>query len=204
MGISVVSIQGMNSAYENIHHTNIFDGISLTSELNKDELINRIVIRCGEFSVMHTDIEWFHEQIINFFLIHYDTFDKWAKVLKKEYEPLENYDRIESWNDWGDEEHEDGRDDETSLGSSQTQTKAAFNSSSYEPYEKTTGSGKDSFKSDTDGSSNFRNAHNGRVHGNIGVTTSQQMLQSEIELRRFNIYKEIANLFADEFVIQVY
>ena len=43
-----------------------------------------------------------------------------------------------------------------------------------------------------------------RVHGNIGVTTSQQMIQSELELRKFDIYEEIAGRFEHEFLVQVY
>lgn len=43
--------------------------------------------------------------------------------------------------------------------------------------------------------------HSGRVHGNIGVTTTQQMLQSELDVQRFNIYDEIAIIFMREFVL---
>ena len=43
-----------------------------------------------------------------------------------------------------------------------------------------------------------------RIHGNIGVTTSQQMIQSEIELRQFDIYSDIARRFEHEFIVQVY
>lgn len=46
--------------------------------------------------------------------------------------------------------------------------------------------------------------HTGRLHGNIGVTTSQQMLQSELDIARFNIYDEAADLFISEFCIYVY
>lgn len=46
--------------------------------------------------------------------------------------------------------------------------------------------------------------HEGHVHGNIGVTTSQQMLQSELDIARFNIYENIADLFIDEFCILIY
>lgn len=46
--------------------------------------------------------------------------------------------------------------------------------------------------------------HTGRLHGNIGVTTSQQMLQSELDIARFNRYDEAADLFLSEFCIYVY
>ena len=46
--------------------------------------------------------------------------------------------------------------------------------------------------------------HEGRVHGNIGVTTSQKMLEDELNIARFNIYENIADLFIDEFCILIY
>ena len=46
--------------------------------------------------------------------------------------------------------------------------------------------------------------HAGRTHGNIGVTTSQQMLQSELDIARFNLYDEAADLFLREFCIYTY
>lgn len=46
--------------------------------------------------------------------------------------------------------------------------------------------------------------HSGRIHGNIGVTTSQQMLLSELQLGYWNIYEKITDIFLTEFVIPVY
>lgn len=46
--------------------------------------------------------------------------------------------------------------------------------------------------------------HTGRVHGNIGVTTSQQMLESELKLGYWNIYEKITDIFLTEFVLPIY
>ena len=104
---------------------------------------------------------------------------------------------------------------------------SAFDSGTYQPSEKTVetfGSIKDS--KDISGSyddktdygkvdttaynSTLTDRHTGdekytsHVHGNIGVTTSQQMITSELELRKFDIYEEIAGRFEHEFLVQVY
>lgn len=42
------------------------------------------------------------------------------------------------------------------------------------------------------------------THGNIGVTTNQQMVQAEVELRQTDIYSIIVNEFIDKFCIGVY
>ena len=46
--------------------------------------------------------------------------------------------------------------------------------------------------------------HSGRIHGNIGVTTSQQMLQAELDVAKFNLYEEASNLFLTELCIYTY
>lgn len=42
------------------------------------------------------------------------------------------------------------------------------------------------------------------IHGNIGVTTSQQMLESEIELRKKDFIKDIYREIADRFLLCIY
>lgn len=44
-----------------------------------------------------------------------------------------------------------------------------------------------------------------RVHGNIGVTTAQQMIEAELEMRRkYDLYKIIAQMFEEYFIVQIY
>lgn len=42
------------------------------------------------------------------------------------------------------------------------------------------------------------------THGNIGVTTNQRMVEAELKLRQYDIYKLITNEFIDTFCIGVY
>ena len=42
------------------------------------------------------------------------------------------------------------------------------------------------------------------THGNIGVTTNQYMVEAELKLRQYDIYKLITNEFIDTFCIGVY
>ena len=47
--------------------------------------------------------------------------------------------------------------------------------------------------------------HEGHLHGNIGVTTNQQMIEAEVELRRkYNMIDIIVNDFIDKFCLRVY
>ena len=69
-----------------------------------------------------------------------------------------------------------------------------------------TGTIKDEYGEGTSGNENENstNTHSGRIHGNIGVTTSQQMLQQEYDIARFNIIDQITDMFILEFCIPIY
>ena len=55
------------------------------------------------------------------------------------------------------------------------------------------------------GSNTNKNVHSGRIHGNIGVTTSQEMLDAEMKLwASIDVYKSIADLFVTDFCIMIY
>lgn len=121
----------------------------------------------------------------------------------------------------------------TTLGSSTTTQRtgsdssetlvSAYNDSEYSNRDKTvesynstftdTGSGSDtrtttgssSDTSITDYGKVRRENENTRIHGNIGVTTAQQMITEEIELRvKYDIYRIIAREFEREFLVQIY
>lgn len=49
----------------------------------------------------------------------------------------------------------------------------------------------------------FTNKRTGRTHGNIGVTTTQQMLTQELELRKVNLYNTIADMYASECLLGI-
>ena len=52
--------------------------------------------------------------------------------------------------------------------------------------------------------SNDEVKHEAHLYGNIGVTTSTQMLEDFLRVERWNIYEHIADIFCDEFCIPVY
>lgn len=58
--------------------------------------------------------------------------------------------------------------------------------------------------SDTNRSNADNMVRESHIHGNIGITTSQQMILSSIELNKFNIYDYIADLYASEFLYRIW
>ena len=84
-----------------------------------------------------------------------------------------------------------------------TETHNSNNTQTYNSTVTNTGSGSD--KTQTDYGKQRTETENTRIHGNIGVTTSQQMIESEISLRaKYDIYKIISREFEREFLVQIY
>lgn len=51
---------------------------------------------------------------------------------------------------------------------------------------------------------NVDHEHRGHTHGNIGVTTTQQMIEQERAVALFNLYEEIAKIFAKDLMVCVW
>lgn len=124
--------------------------------------------------------------------VHQNAWKHLYEALMSEYNPIENYNRMENWSDWG-------NTDTTANSSANTEDKAtAIND--YDP--KTTNTS--SANSNTAGATVEKSGHAGLIHGNIGVTTSQQMIEEEIELREMTFIENVAEDFKHMFCIQVY
>lgn len=163
-------------------------------------LTNMILSEGGEFEPLYANAYMMKDNVQMFILNHLRTFTKWMNALSIEYDPLENYDRKEEWTDTGHSEitassHGD-------ITGSAKNNVYAFDSDGVSPHDESNTSSVTNSNGGNSGDSNSE--HNGRVHGNIGVTTSQQMLQSELDIARFNVYKQITDLFIDELLIAVY
>ena len=194
------------------NNDDLFSLLKLPEGIDKDTLVGNILLRGGEFECVYSDPSFIQNAIAVWSSKWYRTFDKWVKALAIEYSPLENYDRMEEWTD--NREKKDSTEDDTS-GTSNVKDKgtsenkvSAFDSSNYQPSEKNeTDNTTDSTNTGNmkhSGEESEDSTHKGRIHGNVGVTTSQQMLISELELAEWNLYEHITDIFLSEFVIPIY
>ena len=205
----------------NAENIDLFDAFkSLPEGIDKETLVNLILTEGGEFEPLYADANMMKGQIELFVSQHMRTFTKWVKALAIEYNPLENYDRTEDWTDVNHNiESSTGNIKNNSNGNSSSNNTdntnnsvSAFDNNIMSPHDSSITSSNSSANSSvssssnsiTNGSSDGNSTHTGRTHGNIGVTTSQQMLQSELDIARFNIYQHICDLFIDELLLAVY
>lgn len=200
--------------YQYYHNAggDLFELMDLPTGINKDTLCSNILLQGGEFEVQHGNPQFIHDAIGIWSQAWKESLQRWVDALTIEYAPLENYDRMEHWTDETDVEgtgtsNSVGTLDNTTNGTVET-TKSAYDSSTYQPYDKvesTEVSDTDTTdRTNTTMTSDQDSEHNGRIHGNIGVTTSQQMLNQELDLGYWNLYQRITQLFLQEFVIPVY
>ena len=278
----------------------LFSKLSTPSGIDKTILVNNILLKGGEFEVLYAE-PYFMQNMIGVWSDKWQhTMERWINALSIDYNPLENYDRMEDWTDDSskvasatqdetmtnnsnvvgmqslnnsNEEnksniHSDAstnneevnrnenaiaEDYSASSGSGVTENeRSSFDASTYQKHDKSTSttngenvssgltsadgktetsganttngisndntestgsqnainqniaSGDEAKNTKSNAIDNSSSVHQGRTHGNIGVTTSQQMLQAELDIAKWNLYDEIADLFLSELVIYLY
>lgn len=190
----------------------LFDSLTLPAGIDKSLLVNNILLRSGDFEVLYADPDFLKPAISLWGQKWSRTFEKWQKALTVEYDPLYNYDRREEWVTSEDEATATAgksRDvGSTDAHSTSNDNVSAYNNNSLVPdKENILSSG-----SNTVGNTEMENTSDrdrnevrtGRAYGNIGVTTSQQMLQSELDIASWNLYEHITDIFLSEFIIPVF
>jgi len=219
----------------------IFDNMTIPPELDKDILVDNLIIELAEFGVLYTDpdfmkliIEMWSKKELKIWQDEYNT-----TIL--EYNPIENYNRTELSTDTetralnktgletralastgGDVTVVDSENNRSGNDQQVKSTSAYNEQANFTDREKditTLGT-----KEETDstvtvtlngtdtGTVNNTEADNGTVttgrdanmKGNIGVTTTQQMIDQERKSVEFNIYDYIIASFKMRYCITVY
>lgn len=185
-----------------IVNLDLFSEMKLPDGVDRDRLINTILLRGGEFEVQFDNADLVKEQIGIISENWFDTFKRWREALETEYAPLDNYDRIEKWTDTS-----DGTSQSNANGSGRSNSTNTVSAMNSPVLVNDTGEGSsNSNESHADGEAHNVAVHEGRVHGNIGVTTSSKMLDEFMVIRERwgNYYEHVADIFLRELVIPIY
>ena len=250
----------------------IFDDMSIPTQVDREILVDNILEECSEMQILYTNWDYLKSAIDRWSARMVFTWQKIADTLDLEYNPIENYNRTETYTDvithTGTEQNEgefatDREQDATrtiessdsgSSTESRQRSESETSTNDVETLEKvngyngvlsddtmkpksmqvtdqdqsktgsgtetgsgttsSTGSSEDTLHDDTGESGTNSNTrtldledeytHNAHVYGNIGVTTSQQMIMQELELNKMNIYTIIIDDFKKKFCLSVY
>jgi len=194
MAIAYLTIAGL---YE--YDPELFADVDFPGEdVDKDVVIDQIVYDCGELPLVYTKPDFMRKQLRRWSEVNRLTWQRIYLALTEEYNPLHNYDRHEEWEESGEAESQSN----TASASSTDHDVAGYNDSEALPTASRDNTG---VYQESSGRNSGTNTRDGHTYGNIGVTTSAQMIQGEIETRMmFNYAKIISDMFKTEFCIMVY
>lgn len=221
-----LSVMGLYNA-----DNTLFDLLELPGNMDKDTLIGVILSNCAELEILYPNPIVMKNLIGLWSRSSQYTWEKLYNTTMLEYNPIDNYDRTETRSlqsrasgssaDGGKDttESTDSGTDSVSLDSTTKIEVGAFDSTAAKPYEdkeketvdsdSTTTYGKKNKNETTYGHTNA-NTYNKddvetvRAYGNIGVTTTQQMIEQERNISKFNLYDIITEEFKLKFCIMVY
>lgn len=195
----------------------ILDGMTIPEGLDLDTLKNNIILECAELEVLYSAPSFFRWAVDAWSLKESPTWEKMYKALQIEYNPLENYDRTEDWTESGTHGNNKTVNNSTETsGNATTRADTIHNVTGYnsnaevmQSRDITTGSDNSTSSATGNGTEAETGEHTdtraGRIHGNIGVTTSQQMLKAEFDLAPdVNMYNIITRSFRNRFCLLIY
>lgn len=186
----------------------IFNELVLPEGMDKQLYINNLLMETAEMEVLFSNPATMRSVIGIWSSAHLDSWAKMWNTTKLEYNPIENYDRQEDWTDNNKTNSKvQSKDVGTGKNHSIDISKAAgFDSGNLV----TSGQNDNDSKNEStqignsEGNSNEELKHTGRVHGNIGVTTSQQMIEEERRVADWNMYEYLIDKFKQQFLLLVY
>lgn len=206
--MALLTVMGLYN-YDNT----IFDSMILPVGMDKTKLVNQIILETAELEVIYPAPGFLKTAIGLWSATRNISWDRFYKASLLEYNPIENYDRQETETITGTQAHS-GTDTTTNTGTasgsgSDTNKIAGFDSVTLVDHDSNTSTASTTTSETTELShgEQIADSHSrtSRIHGNIGVTTSQQMLEQEIAVTdKLNIYDIITNDFKNRFCILVY
>lgn len=167
----------------------IFDNMVLPEDIDVSDVVDHILMKYGDTPLFVPDPTVFKYYIGTWSRRKVQLWTRYKAAAEAEYNPIENYDRSE------DSTHSHDIT-ETNTGDV-TSKRAADNSTTWENFDQNV----NNLTNRDAGSVTIKS----RIHGNIGVTTSQQMLASELDLiPRLDVIDFIADDWHDNFCLKIY
>lgn len=164
----------------------LFDKLQVPAQIAKQDVVDTILLECAELPVVYTNWDVLQGAIGLLSKRRLHAWERMATALFEDYNPLHNFDR-----------YEESTDDENTASNGSTDsvnTVNGFNGDAEHDRQNTSG------KNET----KRGNKHIGHLYGNIGVTTSAQMLAGEMEIRKQDLISIIVREFKENFCIMVY
>lgn len=183
----------------------LFEGVEFPSNISVQDFVDSLLMQCGEMQVLYSSPPLLKSLIHVWSDISQYTWNRLAATLTAEYNPIENYDKMEEWQDSSiNNSRYTNSTNNTSNGSTKEQVYGYNNLNTPADNSASTSSSTSADTSDSAGNTTITGSRKGHAHGNIGVTTTQIMLESERRVAMFNFYDAVIRDFQKRFLIWVY
>lgn len=200
------------------YDSTIFDDFALPNSVasRKAEFVDEILSELGQLEALYPNAEVFKRILKAWSNTRLTEWQRVETALTAEYNPIHNFDRNEDYSDTNTEK-ETGKSNSTSSTESNangtnenTESETAFNTESFK--NRTKNAGTDTASSTASATNESNNTvtretkvqHTAHLYGNIGVTTSQQMINEELAMRRGDLESYIIDDFKHRFCLMVY
>lgn len=185
----------------------LFDNLVLPEGIDKDTLVNNLLLDTVSQEVLYADPDIMKQAIGMWSKKELPVWQRLKDTLdiRGTYNPIYNYDRNEEITNDHTSNTTESENHNTNKGTDTTKvSQGSFNSNDLtqvNQQDNILGSGNDENGRDTFTGDHTFNAH---LYGNIGVTTTQQMIREELSIDEINILDYIIDSFKNRFILSVY
>lgn len=172
----LLSIMTLNNYSEGA----VFEGFDVPLGMDRDLAINKICMECAEMTVVYPDLDIMKTAITMWAKENMPIWEKLYFTTTVEYNPIWNVDAKIIEDNSGDNSGDT------------TQSVKGYNSNSWAEHTKDNGSG------------DWSESRSMTRQGNIGVTSTQELLERERKVADFSVYKAIVDSFKKRFCLMVY
>ena len=166
------------------YDTSLFDGASFPASLDRESVIDSICLACAELELLYPDAETMKRAITIWSNKNAYTWNKLEETLFYDYNPIWNKDGVIT------EEREINTHTEGQTENALT----GFNTSSFQNADK--------MESDANGHTD--ESYKRIEQGNIGITSTQQLIKEQREIVSINLTDIITESFKEAFCLLVY
>lgn len=166
----------------------ILDGLIVPTGMDDETVKDNLLLETETMEILYPNSGFLKMAITVWAAERKEVWDKLYATTVLDYNPIENYDR---------NEESESRNRGQSMGDTTTTASAtAYNSDEFADTAKNYSEGKNRNRS--------QGYYKSRVHGNIGVTTPQQMIEQERKSVQFCMTQFIIDDFISRFCVGVY
>lgn len=182
----------------------LLDALMLPDGIDADTVKANIIMECSELEVWLPDPDTFRQALRYWSRARMEIWSHLNDTLHYDYNPIWNKDGTITENRTLLSKDNEERDLASSADSSAENKVAAFNAAAYQNSDQNTSMASGTDTGTIDRTRDDTENVTRREQGNIGITSTQQLIKEEREIAEFDIYSYIVRDFKERFCVCVY